>query len=151
MKRMLTVLAFGCSALALSGVVSAAEAERPGPPGPEMMFQRMDRNRDGRVALDEVPDGAPDFVKELLKRADKDGDGVVTLDEFRAAMPPMGQRAGGPATGRGFGPLGGPPIGERGRRRRAGGRPDAPTGCGKTKRPSRRWPSRGGSRTKWPT
>jgi len=133
MKRMLTVLAFGWSGLALCGAVLAAESDRPEPPGPGMMFQRLDRDGDGRVKLDEIPDAAPDFVKELLKRADKDQDGVVTLDEFRAAVPQMGPRAGGPPMGRGFGPPPGSPFAGRGRPdaarpdadRRPSGRPDS--------------------------
>jgi hypothetical protein len=73
-----------------------------------MMFQRLDRDGDGKVKLDEIPAGAPDFVRNMLKRADKDGDGLVTRDEFQAAMPQMGPLPGGPPMGRGFGPPAGP-------------------------------------------
>ena len=95
--------------------VSAADTpeHRGGPPGGPMMFQRMDKNRDGKITADEIPDGAPDFVKEMLKRADKDGDKTITAEEFRESL--QGFRGGppGPATGR-PGPRPGGPVGPLG-------------------------------------
>jgi hypothetical protein len=132
MKRMLSVLIVGGSALALCGMTLAAEPQRPGPGGPQgpaMMFQRLDADGDGRVVLDELPDSVPEFVKEMLKRADRDGDGVVTQDEFRAAMSAMGRRGEGAPMGPGrVGPPDRPSSEERARpddQRRPASRPDA--------------------------
>ncbi|TWT77460.1 transaldolase/EF-hand domain-containing protein [Posidoniimonas polymericola] len=47
------------------------------------MFKQLDANRDGRVALDEVPEQARDRVERLLRAADRDRSGDVTLEEFQ--------------------------------------------------------------------
>jgi hypothetical protein len=133
MTRLLSMLFGGLMALGLLDVVQSAEPQRPdpaGPLGPQRMFQRLDANQDGRIVLDEIPDSAPDFVKQMLKQADEDEDGVVTREEFQAAVrqrsprgdaPPQGW--GRPPMGHGFGPPEGFPRGERGRPQDA--RPDA--------------------------
>ncbi len=125
MTRKLSMLFGGLMALGLVSVAQSADAQRPGPAGPqgaERMFQRLDTNQDGRIVLDEIPDSAPDFVKQMLKRADENEDGVVTREEFQAAMRQRGPRGdaepqgwGRPPMERGFGPAEGSPRGERGR------------------------------------
>ncbi len=81
----------------------------PGPgaegrPNPEEMFKRFDKNNDGKVTLDEVPEQFRDRVKPVFDRAGKD---VLTLDDVRA----FAQRGeGGPR------PEGRKPDGERGQR-----------------------------------
>jgi catechol 2,3-dioxygenase-like lactoylglutathione lyase family enzyme len=45
---------------------------------PEAIFERLDRNNDGRISAEELP------RPELLSRADRDGDGFVSLAELRA-------------------------------------------------------------------
>jgi hypothetical protein len=53
--------------------------------GLEQRFRQFDRNGDGKLTPDEVPDPA------LFKQMDANGDGVVTLDEarnFYANRPP---------------------------------------------------------------
>jgi hypothetical protein len=78
--------------------------DRPGPGNPDVMFQRLDKNQDGKITADEVPEAAPEFLKEFLKRSDKDQDKAVTKDEIKATFPPFqpGARpgaAGGPRPG----------------------------------------------------
>jgi len=60
---------------------------RDGRPGPARLFERLDANGDGKVALDEVPEPGRERFQQLLARADKDGDGAVTRREFAAAAP----------------------------------------------------------------
>lgn len=96
------VAAWACAAQA-----QEEQKERPVRPDGPPMAARLDANKDGKVTLDEIPEGAPEQVKEMLRKADTDGDGVLTADELRQAMPRFGR---GPF---GFGP---PP---------AGGRPEA--------------------------
>jgi collagen type III alpha len=81
-----------------------------------MMFQRLDKNKDGKITADEVPDGAPDFVKEMLKRADKDGDKTVTAEEFRSSLPPFAGGAPVRPEARVPGRTPGPPEGRESRR-----------------------------------
>jgi HlyD family secretion protein len=51
-----------------------------GPPDPKVMFEGMDKNKDGVVTKDEHP--RPEF----FDRSDKDGDGKLTLEEMQAAF-----------------------------------------------------------------
>lgn len=109
--------------------VVAQEPPKDGPPGPEMLFGRLDANQDGVISEDEMPAEAPEPLKALLKAADKDGDKKVSQDEFSAAIkehplprPPFGKRGehGQPpcqmpppgAPGKGFGPPQGGPQGK---------------------------------------
>ncbi len=70
---------------------------RGGPPDPEALFQRMDKNSDGQLSQDEVPGPA----WNRLSRADADGDGIVTKDEMKSVMKSRREEL---ARGRGAGP-----------------------------------------------
>jgi Ca2+-binding EF-hand superfamily protein len=67
-------------------------------PDAARLFRRMDRNSDGKVTSDEVPEERRASVERLIRRADKDGDGSLTLEEFMAGRP-QGAEAGGPPRG----------------------------------------------------
>src|SRR6185295_17362744 len=66
------------------------QPEGPGPAGnpynPEEMLKRLDKNGDGKITLDEVPEEAKERIGGLLKRADKNGDGAVTKEELADAF-----------------------------------------------------------------
>ena len=48
---------------------------------PAQMFKRLDRNGDGKVGVDELPER----MAERLKGADKDSDGAISKEEFEQA------------------------------------------------------------------
>ncbi len=51
--------------------------------GVETLFQRADRNGDGKITPEELPN------EQLFKRLDVNADGVVTLEEARQRLPPL--------------------------------------------------------------
>lgn len=69
----------------------------PGKGGPGEMLKRADRNGDGNISKDEVPEEA----WTRLGRLDKDSDGVVSKEEMAAGMAAMrgGKGKGGPPQG----------------------------------------------------
>jgi hypothetical protein len=73
------------------------KGRRRGPGG----FQRMDRNQDGKISKDEVPEA----MHSIFDRLDRNQDGVLDAQEMRATS---GQRRGGerPSKAR---PRSGPP------------------------------------------
>lgn len=67
-----------------------APGKGPGSPGPGKgprdrgaMFQRADKNGDGKLTKDEVPER----LWERISKADADGDGAVTKEELKQAAP----------------------------------------------------------------
>jgi Ca2+-binding EF-hand superfamily protein len=77
---------------------------QPGAEAGREQFRRMDRNGDGKLQREELPER----MREFLGRIDSDGDGVISEAEFsRAAGRFAGGANGGmPANGAGFaGPL----------------------------------------------
>ncbi len=81
------------------------------PTSPEAMVERimgMDKDGDGKVTKDEVPEQ----MQRMFERGDADGDGAISKAEAGKIAERMGGR-GGPGGGRGRGPQG-----EEGRRER---------------------------------
>jgi Ca2+-binding EF-hand superfamily protein len=58
----------------------AGPAYGPHPPRPAELFDRFDKNKDGKLTKDEVPAG----VWERMSKADANKDGAVTKDELEA-------------------------------------------------------------------
>jgi Ca2+-binding EF-hand superfamily protein len=59
---------------------------------PGRFFQRMDRNQDGKLTLDEIPDQAPPGIRQLFTRLNKT---EITRDEFlRAGIAAQGGNPG---------------------------------------------------------
>lgn len=63
------------------------DALRPSPD--DALFHRVDRNGDGVVTADELPN------PRLFQRLDLDGDGVITLEEYRRAAALLASLRGG--------------------------------------------------------
>ena len=76
----------------------------------EGIFEDNDKNGDGKLSADEVPDR----LAPMLRGADQDGDGAITKAELNSSMEQMRNRfrggggpGGGTGPGGGFGPGGG--------------------------------------------
>jgi Ca2+-binding EF-hand superfamily protein len=72
------------AALAFPGLISAQE----GTPKPEELFKQLDKNGDGKLTANEVPDEQRRFFERQVRVGDKNGDGVLTQEEFVAASRP---------------------------------------------------------------
>ena len=83
------------------------------------MMERFDRNGDGQLSIDEVPDR----VAEMMN--DANNDGLISVEEMKASMETMRERfAGGGRGGRGREGRGAGPGGEGGRRGEGRRRPE---------------------------
>lgn len=89
------------------GLVPVAAAEKNDAPSRAKLFQELDKNSDGRVAVDEVAEERQKFFKRLIRIGDTDKDGVLSEQEFLAATKPEpapvaaeGEKKGGKKEGR---------------------------------------------------
>lgn len=67
-----------------------ANLDRSGLPSPQAMFERGDRNKDGKVTKDEVPS----FAWERLSKLDRNNDGGVSKDELLQGLRDRGRPEG---------------------------------------------------------
>jgi Ca2+-binding EF-hand superfamily protein len=91
-------------ALSAEEMEAAGRAGPPGVPGPRM-FQRFDKNGDGKVARDEFPGNDENF-----RGMDKNGDGFVTEDEIDALRGRAGAKGSPPPPPGTPGPMTEPPM-----------------------------------------
>lgn len=66
----------------------AAEEKRAAGKSPAELFAELDKNGDGKLTADEVPDAQKRFFNRLLRVADGDKDGALTSAEFAAGLKP---------------------------------------------------------------
>lgn len=52
------------------------------------LFKRLDKNRDGQVTSDEVPEEQQRLFQRLVRLGDQNGDGKLTAEEFEKASKP---------------------------------------------------------------
>lgn len=81
MKRAYWSLA-AALATALSGTAATALAQDA---DVAPLFQRLDKNSDGKLTGDEVPEDQQRLFQRLLRLGDKNGDGSLTREEFAEA------------------------------------------------------------------
>ncbi|MBU4398483.1 MAG: EF-hand domain-containing protein [Planctomycetes bacterium] len=95
MQRIMIGLLTAVAVVVLPSYLAAEEGKRPDRPrpdvhrkgpNPEMMFKRLDANRDNVVTADELPADMPEQFKKMLIRADENKDGELTLGELRNAF-----------------------------------------------------------------
>ncbi|MBN1909443.1 MAG: EF-hand domain-containing protein, partial [Pirellulales bacterium] len=55
-------------------------------------FEKADKNKDGKISLNEVPEKGREGFKKLLAKADKDGDKALSKKEAQAMMVSMVRR-----------------------------------------------------------
>ena len=89
MRKQITGLV--TAVLLATGSLSAQEADE--------LFGKLDSNKDGYVARDEVQDAQRALYERLVRTADKNGDGKLSKEEFQAGLqpaegprPPLGPR-----------------------------------------------------------
>lgn len=58
-------------------------------PSPEDLFQRLDKNGDGKLTADEITDDQKRFFDRTVRVGDKNNDGVLTKEEFVQANKPQ--------------------------------------------------------------
>jgi Ca2+-binding EF-hand superfamily protein len=71
-------------------LAGSATAQEPG------LFDRLDKNTDGKVAADEVEGDAKTIFERLLRTGDTDKDGALSKEEFAAAMKQRPKAEGAP-------------------------------------------------------
>lgn len=69
-------------------------------PDNEALFKQLDKNADGQVADDEIPQDKQRLLKRLMRNADKDGNGKLSREEFVAGLKNRDRKSepGGPAS-----------------------------------------------------
>ena len=98
-------------ALTLTGPFVAAE-DTPGGKSPENLFAELDKNKDGELTKEEVPEDKRRFFEHLVRSGDKDKNGSLTSAEFAAGFKADEPRPAANPGGAGPGGGGGGQFGE---------------------------------------
>lgn len=97
MQRLSSLLLL--SAAATVGWPLAVLAAPPADREPAALFKDLDKNEDGQISDDEVPDESRKLHKRLLRLADADKNGQLSLDEFSAGLSDDSPGAEAPSDG----------------------------------------------------
>lgn len=82
--------AAGLIACGLSGAARAQDIQ------PSELFMQLDKNKDGKLTQDEIPEGQIRFFERVVRLGDANQDQQITLEEFASAMKEDQPPAGGP-------------------------------------------------------
>ncbi|MFO1043576.1 MAG: EF-hand domain-containing protein [Planctomycetaceae bacterium] len=85
MKRTPWVFSAALAALVSGNALSHAQ-DAPADLG--ALFQKLDKNGDGKLTASEIPEDQARFFERLVRRGDKNSDGELTRDEFDQANKP---------------------------------------------------------------
>lgn len=91
------LLAVGLIALPVA-TFAQEDAKKPDAAQQEELFKKLDKNGDGKLVPDEIPDEQGRFFDRLVRLGDKDDNGELTKAEFDAAV----QRSDAPVQGGGL-------------------------------------------------
>ncbi len=80
-------LFYGAALAAMLGGGSAAFAQEAAPET-DALFTKLDKNSDGKLTKEEIPEDQVRFFERLIRLGDKDKDGTLTKDEFQQANKP---------------------------------------------------------------
>jgi Ca2+-binding EF-hand superfamily protein len=86
MKQSHWTLVAALAASFCGGTVPSNGQDAPADAG--ALFQRLDKNGDGKLSADEIPEEQTPFFERLVRRGDKNADGVLTREEFEQANKP---------------------------------------------------------------
>ncbi len=106
LKRLPYLLLAGVSLL-YAQLAQADDDAKPAAADNEALFKQLDKNSDGQVAEDEIPQEKRRLFRRLLRTGDKDGNGKLSREEFveglkgTASEQPRGEAGRCAATGRG--------------------------------------------------
>lgn len=84
MKRTHWALSAALTAILSGGGIMAQDT----PPDTGALFQRLDKNSDGKLTKDEIPEDQARFFERLVRLGDKNQDGALTREEFAQANKP---------------------------------------------------------------
>lgn len=96
---------WGAALAAAMGPASLASAQ-DALPKPADLFKQLDKNGDGKLVADEIPEEQRRQFERVVRAGDKNDDGQITLEEFEAAHKPDAPTGanlgnpGGPGGGR---------------------------------------------------
>ncbi|GDY08561.1 hypothetical protein LBMAG52_20470 [Planctomycetia bacterium] len=103
------LLATGLLGLPVLATYAEDDAKKPEANDSEVLFKKLDKNSDGKLAPDEIPEEQGRYFDRLVRLGDKDDNGELTKAEFDAAV----NRSDAPVQGGGFGGGQGGPGGGR--------------------------------------
>lgn len=80
-------LVYGAALMALLSGGSALLAQEAAPET-DSLFKKLDKNEDGKLSREEIPEDQVRFFERLVRLGDKDKDGILTNEEFQQANKP---------------------------------------------------------------
>lgn len=93
------LLATGLLGLPVLATYAQDDAKKPEANQSEDLFKKLDKNVDGKLVPDEIPEEQGRYFDRLVRLGDKDDNGELTKAEFDAAV----KRSDAPIQGGGFG------------------------------------------------